>query len=172
MDLRPSAHVRRTVAATVAAALACLVAPAAALAQNAYITNQSSGTVSVIDTVTNTVVGSPIGVGSNPSGVAVTPDGSRVYVTNFGSNNVSVIDTATNAVVGSPITVGSRPRAFGLFIQPTKAQFAGTPGQKNCAGKSVSAVARRYGGLSAAVRALGYVSVAELQVAVSTYCNA
>jgi YVTN family beta-propeller protein len=171
MDLRPSAHVRRTVVATVAAALACLVAPGAALAQNAYITNQSSGTVSVIDTATNALVGSPITVGVNPNGVVVTPDGSRVYVANFGSNNVSVIDTATNAVVGSPITVGSGPRAFGLFIGSAKAQFAGTPGQGNCAGKSVSAVARHYGGLSVAARALGYASVAELQGAIRTYCN-
>jgi hypothetical protein len=82
-----------------------------------------------------------------------------------------VIDTATNAVVGSAIGVGINPTAFGLFIQATKAQFAGTPGQENCVGKSVTAVARHYGGLSAAARALGYASVAELQGAISTYCN-
>jgi streptogramin lyase len=38
------------------------------------------------------VIGSPIAVGSAPTGVAVTPDGRRVYVANFGSYNVSVID--------------------------------------------------------------------------------
>jgi YVTN family beta-propeller protein len=42
-----------------------------------------------------------------PTGVAVTPDGSKVYVANQSSNTVSVINTATNAV-GS-ITVGSGP---------------------------------------------------------------
>ena len=52
------------------------------MAQNAYITNPGDNTVSVIDTATNTVVGSPIPVGSFPFGVAVTPDGSKVYVTN------------------------------------------------------------------------------------------
>jgi len=32
----------------------------------------------VIDTATNTVVGSPITVGNGPTGVAVTPDGKKV----------------------------------------------------------------------------------------------
>jgi DNA-binding beta-propeller fold protein YncE len=55
--------------------------------------------VSVIDTATNSYpVGSPINVGDFPTGVAVTPDGSRVYVTNLDGNTVSVIDTATNAI--------------------------------------------------------------------------
>jgi YVTN family beta-propeller protein len=70
--------------------------------------------VSVVDTERNTVTAT-IGVGALPSGVAVTPDGSKVYVTNlddpltaFG-NTVSVIATAKNAVIGFPITVGSAP---------------------------------------------------------------
>jgi YVTN family beta-propeller protein len=51
------------------------------LAQNAYITNFSDNTVSVINTKTNTVIGSPISVGANPFAVAVSPDGTRVYIT-------------------------------------------------------------------------------------------
>jgi YVTN family beta-propeller protein len=70
----------------------------------------------VIDTATNTVVGSPITVGLTPRGVAVTPDGSKVYVAYGDSNTVSVIDTATNTVVGSPITVGGSP--FGVAVTP------------------------------------------------------
>src|SRR5215831_3382169 len=80
-------------------------------AQNAYITNSGSNTVSVIDTATNTVV-STIPVGISPGGVAVTPDGSKVYVTNFLSNTVSVIATATNTVV-STIPVGPPPARGG-----------------------------------------------------------
>jgi YVTN family beta-propeller protein len=58
----------------------------------------------VINTATNTVIGSPITVGGDPTGVAVTPDGSKVYVTNeVSSGTVSVIATATNTVIGSPI---------------------------------------------------------------------
>jgi YVTN family beta-propeller protein len=51
--------------------------------------------------VTNTVVGLPIPVGSNPWGVAVAPDGSKVYVTNTIDNTVSVIGTATNTVTAT-----------------------------------------------------------------------
>jgi YVTN family beta-propeller protein len=98
-----------------ALSLACLLAPAWAQAQNAYITNSGDGTVSVINTATNTVVGS-ITVGNNPIGVAVTPDGSKVYVTNFLDDTVSVINTATNTVVGSPITVGAHP--YGVAVTP------------------------------------------------------
>jgi YVTN family beta-propeller protein len=71
-----------------ALSLACLLAPASARAQNAYIANQFSSNVSVIDTTTNTVVGTPIPV-SFPAGVAVAPDGSKVYVANFVGNTVS-----------------------------------------------------------------------------------
>src|SRR5271165_2610820 len=52
---------RRSLAAMTAASLTCFAAPTATLAQNAYITNEG-GTVSVIDTVTNTVIGTPISV--------------------------------------------------------------------------------------------------------------
>src|SRR5947207_2703282 len=48
----------------------------------AYITNNISNTVSVIDTATNVVVGTPIAVGFTPFGVAVNPAGTRVYVAN------------------------------------------------------------------------------------------
>ena len=71
----------------------------------------------MIDTATNTVVGTPVGVGSFPVGVAVSPDGSRVYVANKGSANVSVIDTTSNTVLVT-VSVGGGPFAFGLFILP------------------------------------------------------
>ncbi len=82
----------------------------------AYITSYDANTVSVVDTATNTVMGSPIPVGSHPWGVAVSPAGTRVYVANFGSGSVSVIDTATNTVVGSPISVGNMP--YGVAVNP------------------------------------------------------
>ena len=96
----PSADVRQAVAATIAAALACLVAPAAALAQNAYITNNGSDTVSVIDTATNTVVGSPITVGADPHRRGGHAGRQQGLCRQHGSDTVSVIDTATNTVVG------------------------------------------------------------------------
>jgi YVTN family beta-propeller protein/autotransporter-associated beta strand protein len=66
----------------------------------AYVAN-GVGTVSVIDTATNAVIGFPISVGSGPVAVAFSPDGTRAYVTNNGSNSVSVINTATNSVVAT-----------------------------------------------------------------------
>src|SRR5688572_25138167 len=56
-----------------------------------------SGTVSVIDTASNTVVGT-IDVGLDPCGMALSPSGDRLYVTNANSDTVSVIDTKTDAV--------------------------------------------------------------------------
>ncbi len=75
-----------------------------------YVTNFHSASVSVIETTGNTVMTTiTAGVGNNPVGVAVTPDGKHAYVTNFTSNNVSVIATASNTVVGTPIPVGLTP---------------------------------------------------------------
>ena len=64
----------------------------------------------MINTQTNEVVGSPIEVGTEPNGIAITPDGKSAYVVNAGSGNVSVINTQTNQVVGPPIGVGKRTR--------------------------------------------------------------
>jgi YVTN family beta-propeller protein len=57
----------------------------------AYITNWSDNNVTVIDTSTHTVIGSPIPVGTKPYGVAVNSAGTRVYVVNIGSSDVTVI---------------------------------------------------------------------------------
>jgi gliding motility-associated-like protein len=87
----------------------------------AYIPNFGSvatpgSTVSIINTFTNTVVGS-VSVGINPFGVAVSPDGSRVYITNYSplSSSVSVINTATNTVIAT-IPVGIQP--MGVCVSP------------------------------------------------------
>ena len=91
-----------------------LAAPAAWAAPQAYVANEGSGTVSVIDTANDTV-GATVTVGSYPIGVAVSPDGSRVYVANQNSKTVSVIDTA-NDTVGATVTVGSNPA--GVAVSP------------------------------------------------------
>jgi DNA-binding beta-propeller fold protein YncE len=64
----------------------------------------NKGSVWVIDTNTNTVVGPPIGVPIISAGIAFDPTHNRMYVTIYDpiTNNggVSVIDTNTNTVVG------------------------------------------------------------------------
>lgn len=71
----------------------------------AYIANTTSGTVSVIDRSTNLVT-TTIAVGTNPKGVAVSPDGSIVYVTRYndplGVGYLSVIDASNNTVIANP----------------------------------------------------------------------
>ncbi len=80
--------------------LALMTLPAVA-APFAYVTNENSNTVSVIDTPTNTVVAT-VPVGIVPVSVAVTPDGTHAYVTNAGPpGSVSVIETASNTVVAT-----------------------------------------------------------------------
>ena len=97
-------------------------------APSAYVTNQcasssscNNGTVSVFDTATGQVTGSPIPVGRGPLGVAVSPDGSQVYVANNGSGTVSVIDTASNQVPAT-IPVGAHP--FGVAVSPDGSQVS------------------------------------------------
>jgi YVTN family beta-propeller protein len=140
---------------------------------NVYITNSSNifapGTVSVLDTSTNMVIGSPISVGTIPAGVAVTPDGLKVFVANEFDNTVSVIDTTTNMPIAT-IPVGNNPVALGIFIQPAP-RFAGTPRHSNCHGQSVSALAGQYGGLNAAAAALGYADASALQSAIMAFCG-
>jgi YVTN family beta-propeller protein len=84
---------------------------------NSFSANGGPGTVSVIDTATNTVVAT-VPVGVQPEGVAVTPDGKHAYVTNFTGlaiGTVSVIDTATNTVVAT-VPVGYGPT--GVAVTP------------------------------------------------------
>jgi len=66
-----------------------------------------NGTLTVVDTATRTVV-AILTVGTNPSGVAVSPDGSRVYVANAGSGTLSVVSAASNTV-SATIPVGANP---------------------------------------------------------------
>ena len=49
--------------------------------------------------------------------------------------------------------------------------FAGTPGNANCHGQSVSVLARQYGGLNGAAAALGYSDVPGLQNAILAFCE-
>jgi len=125
--------------------------------------------VSVIDTATDAIVAA-IPINANASaGISITPDGTKLYVINTFANSVTVVDTRTNATT-AVIPVGSFPISAGNFIQPLP-RFAGTPGKANCHSKSVSALAKQYGGLNAAASALWFASVKALQDAIEDYCE-
>jgi YVTN family beta-propeller protein/VCBS repeat-containing protein len=89
----------------------------------AYVANQGTNTVSVIDIDDGSLV-STITVGSAPTNLVSSPSRSLVYVTNRSSNTVSVISTTTNQVVGSPITVGTQPESITINADGTRVYVA------------------------------------------------
>ncbi|MDV6278220.1 hypothetical protein R3Q06_32665 [Rhodococcus erythropolis] len=98
-----------------------------------YVANNVDGTVSVIDTATDTVVGRPLSVGAGPDGVAVAPGGTRVYVANRDSGSVSVIaievpPTITGSVPAGVVGQGySHTVTVTGFPTPAVSVTAGTP---------------------------------------------
>jgi YVTN family beta-propeller protein len=87
----------------------------------AYVTNCGDGTVSVINTLTNTLTTTILlGTDFCPAGVVFSPDSRHAYVANDGDGSVSVIDTATNTVVTTiPLIAPSSPaRASGTPAFP------------------------------------------------------
>lgn len=75
----------------------------------AYVTNSGDGTISLVDTATNTVLPAYIRVGPEPAGIAISPNESKLFVSNFGVS-ISIIDLHTNAI--STIPVSSSCLAF------------------------------------------------------------
>ena len=68
--------------------------------------------MSVVDTGTNLEI-TRVSVGSQPSGLVVSSDGTRVYALSRFSDKVTVFSTANNQVIGSA-TVGDSPRGIVL----------------------------------------------------------
>src|SRR5215472_1373197 len=101
---------RRLILTAPALAAAFVFGMAQALGQNAYISNFGDGTVSVIDTATNTAVAT-ISVGGGPTGVAVNSDGSKAYIANHPSGPLAVIDTATGRILQHGEWSGGRRHA-------------------------------------------------------------
>jgi hypothetical protein len=81
--------------------------------------------------------------------------------------SVSLSGDGNTAIVGGP-NDDELVGAAWVFAKPV---FAGTPGKANCHGKSVSALARQFGGLNAAAAALGFPSVQALQDAIMAFCE-
>src|SRR5512144_1525881 len=63
----------------------------------AYVANEGSGTISIVDTGTDTVVGE-IRTGGKPRGITASRDGRSIYVTDSPSSSLKVIDAAQRAV--------------------------------------------------------------------------
>ncbi|WP_185716278.1 putative Ig domain-containing protein [Larkinella knui] len=75
--------------------------------------------LSIINTTTNTVLPTTIPLGRYPSGISVSPNGTRIYVGNFLSNNVTVIDAVTQTVL---TTIEGVDSPAGLNVTPDGTQ--------------------------------------------------
>lgn len=73
----------------------------------AYVTNEKSGTLSIIDIARDEVVGE-IRAGGRPRGMAFASGGARLYVSDAQSNALKVLDLAARAVSAS-IDLGESP---------------------------------------------------------------
>src|SRR5574341_1501040 len=116
----------------------------------AYVTNvgnnsETGGTVSVIDTTTDTVVAT-VNVGSRPVDLAITPaitpDSSKVFVSNFLSNTLSVIDVQANSVIATIPNVGPGPSFISITPDVSKAYVINPADQSSfgVTGNTVSVV--------------------------------
>jgi len=92
----------------------------------AYVTNEGSDTVSVIDRSVDRVV-SVMAVGQRPRGITVAQDTSRAFVVNSGSNTLSIIDINVDRVMhttnldasASPSQVVITPDRRTLYVTNT-----------------------------------------------------
>lgn len=78
----------------------------------AYVANEGSGSLSIIDTATDAVVGD-IPAGKKPRGTVITRDGLTAYVSDQPNNRLLVIDLAQRKVSGE-IALGESPEGVGL----------------------------------------------------------
>ena len=81
-----------------------------AVAYEAYVSNEKSNTVSVIDTDKLEVV-KTIKVGQRPRGIAVTRDGKSVIVAVGDDDTIQIVDTKTKEVAGN-LPSGPDPEFF------------------------------------------------------------
>lgn len=92
----------------------------------AYVTNEESNTVTVIDRSSDRVI-DVLEVGVRPKGIVVSPDSSRAYVVNSGSNNLTVLDVKNNRVfhtvnleiAANPSDVAIHPSGRTLYVANT-----------------------------------------------------
>jgi YVTN family beta-propeller protein len=89
--------------------------------ERAYVSNAEDDTVSVVDAVRGSVVGS-IATAASPHGLRMSPDGSEIYVAATNGNAVSVIDVATSKAIAripvgtAPVQVGFTPDGSRVYV--------------------------------------------------------
>lgn len=95
----------------------------------AYVSNEGSNCVTVIDRQEDLVVGT-IAVGEAPRGIAASSDGARIYVANSGTNSISVIDTSVNRVIATIDNWGYSPEEL-AYVAYDNTLFVTNPRSNN-----------------------------------------
>jgi hypothetical protein len=75
--------------------------------------------------------------------------------------------------IGTDIIDGATPPTFNMAFSLTgeTVPAAGTPGQPNCHGQTISSLAHQFGNVNTAASSLGFSSVKSLQNGVSLFCE-
>ena len=77
-----------------------------------YVVSEQNGTIQQVDLTTG-AVGTAVAVGSEPVGLAITPDGSTAYVADYGSSEIVPVSLASGSL-GTPIPLSDRPAAIAV----------------------------------------------------------
>ena len=91
----------------------------------AFVTNHASDSVSAFSPGGGSFLGSPIPVGTEPTGIASTPSGSFVYAASAADGSLTQIDTGIELPIGAPLDF---PGATGVAITPDGLQGYVTDG--------------------------------------------
>jgi hypothetical protein len=75
--------------------------------------------------------------------------------------------------IGTDIIDGGTPPTFNMAfsLSGETVPDVGTPGQPNCNGQSISALAQQFGGIDAAASSLSFSSVGQLQAGFALFCE-
>ena len=94
--------------------LVLLASFSGARAEEAFVTNQLSDDLTVVDLATSKPVAT-IAIGGKPAGIAISHDGRFAYVTSPDAKAVTVVDASARKVVGR-VEVGGGP--LGIAVAP------------------------------------------------------
>ena len=90
-----------------------------------FVTNHGAETVTAFSPGARTVIGPPIQVGAEPTGIATLPSGSFAYAASAADDNLIQIDTSIALQIGAPIDF---PGATGVAFTPDGRQGYVTAG--------------------------------------------
>ena len=103
-------------------------ASAGVAAPTAYVPNEGSGDVSLIDTATDKVTGHAQARARRPAGIAVSADGSRLYLSDQAANALVVVDPAKRDGDRDTFRSGDSPEA--IYLSPGRQMRSPRPSRR------------------------------------------